>query len=68
MRVNREAPTLVFTPAQNDVPRKSSTAALAENFQPKGGMEADVAALLKAAGFQSEKALEDAEEALALKV
>lgn len=68
VRANREAPTLVFTAASNEVPRTTTTAALMDKFKPEGGMEAEVAALLKEAGITSDKAVEEAEEALALKV
>lgn len=68
VRANREAATLVLTAPKNDVPATNSTAALTAKFQPKEGMEAEVAALLKAAGVHSDQAVEQAEEALALKV
>ena len=69
VRANREAPTLVFTAPRNDVPRTTTTAALTSKFQPSsGGMEAEVAAMLTAAGISSDKGVEDAEEALALQV
>ena len=68
MRVNREAPTLVFTNNRNDVPKTSTTAALAAKFKPESKMEAEVAEMLKAAGAQNEQEVEDAEEALALQV
>lgn len=68
MRVNREAPTLVFKGPQNDIPKTSTTAALTAKFKPESGMEAEVAAMLKAAGVQNEQDVEDAEQALALQV
>ena len=69
VRANREAPTLVFTAPRNDVPRTTTTAALTSKFQPSsGGMEAEVAAMLTAAGISSDRGVEDAEEALALQV
>ena len=68
VRVNREAPTLVFKGPQNDVPRTSTTAALTAKFEPETGMEAEVAAMLKAAGLQNEQEVEEAEQELALQV
>lgn len=68
VRVNREAPTLVFADSRKQVPQASSTAALTSSFAPESAMEAEVAALLKAAGVQSERRVEETEEALALKV
>lgn len=68
MRVNREAPTLVFQNNNNDVAKTSTTAALAAKFRPESKMEGEVAALLKAAGAQNEQEVENAEEALALQV
>ena len=68
MRVNREAPTLVFANPKHNVAKTSSTAALAAKFKPESKMEAEVAAMLKAAGAQNELHVEEAEEALALQV
>lgn len=68
MRVNREAPTLVFANPKNDIAKTSSTAALAAKFKPESKMEEEVAAMLKAAGAQSELQVEEAEHALALQV
>jgi len=69
VRANREAPTLVFTAPRNDVPRTTTIAALTSKFQPSGGgMEAEVAAMLQAAGISSDRGAVDAEEALALQV
>lgn len=68
VRVNREAPTLVFAHPKNDVAKTSSTAAIAAKFKPESKMEAEVAAMLKAAGAHNELQVEEAEEALALQV
>ena len=68
VRANREAPTLVFTGSRNDVPRTTTTSALIAKFQPEGGMEAEVAAMLRAAGVHNDTAVQEAEDALAVKV
>ena len=48
--------------------RSSTTAALAAKFSPSNDMEEEVAELLRAAGAHTGEAVEEAEEALALKV
>jgi len=48
--------------------RSSTTAALAAKFSPDNDMEEEVAELLRAAGAHTGEAVEEAEEALALKV
>ncbi len=68
MQANREAPTLHFKSGAEDVPRTNSTAALAAKFAPEAGLEAEVAAMLAAAGASNAEALAEAEESLALNV
>lgn len=72
-QVNREAPTLRFTSARHEVSAAAaSTAALVDGFTPDrsdpDGLEAQVAALLGAAGSAAAAAMEEAEQALAEKV
>ena len=50
------------------MPRTNSTAALAAKFAPEAGLEAEVAAMLAAAGASNAEALAEAEESLALNV
>lgn len=68
MQANREAPTLRFTAATGEAGRASTTAALTAQFTPASTMEEEVAALLAGAGAHSGSAVEEAEEALAMKV
>ena len=68
MQANREAPTLEFKSNKDEVVRSSTTAALAAKFTPDNDMEEEVAELLRAAGAHTGEAVEEAEEALALKV
>lgn len=67
VKANREAPTLRFTADKAAVPRTTTTAAIAAKHRPETDMEAEVAALLEAAGAHSAKAVAEAEEALAMK-
>jgi hypothetical protein len=68
VKANREAPSLRFTSDKAAVPRVTTTAALAAKHAPETAMEAEVAALLEAAGAHSARAVAEAEEALAMKV
>jgi len=70
VKANREAPTLDFRDArsQGSLNQTTTTGALAAGFKPSAaGMEAEVAELLLKAGAHNTKAVEEAEEALALK-
>ncbi|KAK9827643.1 hypothetical protein WJX81_002537 [Elliptochloris bilobata] len=67
VKAHREAPTLSFLAGHGDAGRPTTTAALVASQAPADGMEAQVAALLVAAGADSGAAVEKAEEALALK-
>ncbi|GLC47246.1 hypothetical protein PLESTF_000895000 [Pleodorina starrii] len=69
VKANREAPTLRLVSGRNEVSRVSTTAALVAQHVPSAdnALEAEVAALLEAAGADSTKAIEEAEEQLALK-
>mmetsp|Transcript_5357 Transcript_5357/g.11731 ORF Transcript_5357/g.11731 Transcript_5357/m.11731 type:complete len:1130 (-) Transcript_5357:373-3762(-) len=67
VKANREAPTLVFTSATGEVPRVTTTAAIAAKHTPETDLEREVAALLEAAGAASAKAVQEAEDQLALK-
>ncbi|KAL6752320.1 small-subunit processome [Haematococcus lacustris] len=67
VKANREAPTLRFTAARDEVPHVNTTAALVAQHVPEGDMEAEVAALLQAAGAATTKAVAEAEQALSLK-
>ena len=67
VQANREAPTLEFKSGR-DLVRSNTTAALAAKFSPENDMEEEVAELLRAAGAHTGEAVEEAEEALALKV
>ncbi|PNW76852.1 hypothetical protein CHLRE_11g478966v5 [Chlamydomonas reinhardtii] len=66
---NREAPTLRLVAGRDEVPRVNTTAALVAQHTPSAdnALEAEVAALLEAAGAANAEALEEAEEKLALK-
>jgi U3 small nucleolar RNA-associated protein 14 len=67
VKAHREAPTLVFTSDKSGVPKvASTTAALAANHKPETDMEAEIAAILEAAGAGTAQAVTEAEEALAL--
>ena len=68
VKANREAPTLKFAAGNKDVPRTSTTGALIAKFQPSRDFEKEIAAMLAAAGAHNEQAVQEAEEALALKV
>ena len=68
VKANREAPTLRFAAGNEDVPRTSTTGALIAKFQPSRDFEKEIAAMLAAAGAHNEQAVQEAEEALALKV
>ena len=57
-----------FKSGRDEVVRSSTTAALAAKFSPDNDMEEEVAELLRAAGAHTGEAVEEAEEALALKV
>lgn len=57
-----------FKSNKNEVVRSSTTAALAAKFSPENDMEEEVAELLRAAGAHTGEAVEEAEEALTLKV
>ncbi|CAG9464190.1 unnamed protein product [Pedinophyceae sp. YPF-701] len=69
VKANREAPTLDFRDAsRGEVAKVASTAALVANFTPAAeGMEAEVAGLLKEAGADTARAVQEAEEVLALR-
>lgn len=67
-QANREAPTLAFSKPRGGAAKAATTAALTAQFAPETDMEAEVAAMLQAAGVHSAKAVEEAEDALALKV
>mmetsp|Transcript_37964 Transcript_37964/g.96008 ORF Transcript_37964/g.96008 Transcript_37964/m.96008 type:complete len:1095 (-) Transcript_37964:202-3486(-) len=67
VKANREAPSLAFTAARDEVPRVNTTAALVAGHTPEEGMEAEVAALLQAAGAASAHAVAATEEALGAK-
>ena len=54
--MNREAPTLLFTSAQHEVPRVTNVASLVQQHTPETAMEAEVAALLLAAGAHNAQA------------
>ena len=68
VKANREAPTLRFAAGNEDVPRTSTTGALIAKFRPSRDFEKEIAAMLAAAGAHNEQAVQEAEEALALKV
>jgi hypothetical protein len=68
VQANREAPTLVFTSARGEVGRISTTQAIVAQHTPETALEEEVAALLEKAGAASAKAVQEAEEKLALKV
>jgi uncharacterized protein YqeY len=73
VQANREAPTLRFTAARHEVAETvASAAAIAEGFTPNmedpEGLEAQVAALLGAAGAAGVAAMEEADAALAERV
>lgn len=68
VKANREAPTLKFATGREDVPRTTTTAALTAKFAPSGDFERQIAEMLQAAGAHNEEAVQEAEEALALKV
>lgn len=57
-----------FKSGRDEVAHSSTTAALAAKFSPDNDMEEEVAELLRAAGAHTGEAVEEAEEALALKV
>ena len=67
-QANREAPTLAFSKPRGGAAKATTTAALTAQHLPETDMEAEVAAMLQAAGMHSAKAVEEAEDALALKV
>ena len=67
-QANREAPTLAFSKPRGGAAKATTTAALTAQLLPETDMEAEVAAMLQAAGVHSGKAVEEAEDALALKV
>ncbi len=67
VKAHREAPTLHFKADVSAVERTVTTAALAAKHEPETAMEAEVAALLCAAGAQTAVAVAEAEEALAMK-
>ncbi|KAG2423906.1 hypothetical protein HXX76_014959 [Chlamydomonas incerta] len=69
VKANREAPTLRLVAGRDEVPRVTTTAALVAQHTPSAdnALEAEVAALLQAAGAANAEALEEAEEKLALK-
>lgn len=68
IRANREAPTLIFSKPDHEVDKTNSTAALSAKFKPESTMEAEVAQLLKEAGFTNDESAAQAEESLALQV
>jgi U3 small nucleolar RNA-associated protein 14 len=68
LQANREAPTLAFSKPRGGAAKATTTAALTAQFLPETDMEAEVAAMLQAAGMHSAKAVEESEDALALKV
>ncbi|MEW5305610.1 MAG: hypothetical protein WDW36_008141 [Sanguina aurantia] len=69
VKANREAPTIRFTAARDEVSRLETTAAIVSQFQadPGNEMESEVAALLEAAGAANSAAVEQAERALVAK-
>ena len=67
VKANREAPTLKFASGNEDVPRTSTTSALTAKFAPAQDYEKEIAAMLEAAGAHNEQAVQESEEALALK-
>lgn len=68
VKANREAPTLKFATGREEVQRTSTTAALTAKFAPARDFEREIASMLEAAGAHNEQAVQEAEEALALKV
>lgn len=68
VKANREAATLKFATGCEDVQRTSTTAALTAKFAPARDFEREIAGMLEAAGAHNEAAVQEAEEALALKV
>ena len=68
LQANREAPTLAFSKPRGAAGPATTTAALTAQFQPQTDMEAEVAAMLRSAGVDSGKAVQEGEDALALKV
>lgn len=68
VKANREAPTLHFKSDQSAVPKSTTTASIAAKHQPETPMEAEVAALLQAAGADTASAVTEAEEALSMKL
>ncbi|GIL87950.1 hypothetical protein Vretifemale_15914 [Volvox reticuliferus] len=69
VKANREVPTLRLVSGRDQVPRVTTTAALVAQHTPSAdnALEAEVAALLQAAGVANTEAIEEAEEKLALK-
>jgi U3 small nucleolar RNA-associated protein 14 len=67
VKAHREAPTIHFKADVSAVERTVTTASLAAKHEPETAMEAEVAALLQAAGAQTAAAVAEAEEALAMK-
>jgi len=68
VKANREAVTLRFAAGNEDVPKTTTTSALTAKFAPSQDYEKEIAAMLEAAGAHNEQAVQEAEEALALKV
>lgn len=70
MQANREAPTLRLVSGGKDLTRVTTTAGIVANHTPSedNALEAEVAALLAAAGADNAEAIDEAEEKLALKV
>ncbi|GLI69141.1 hypothetical protein VaNZ11_013698 [Volvox africanus] len=69
VKANREVPTLRLVSGREQVPRVTNTAALVAQHTASAdnALEAEVAALLQAAGVANTEAIEEAEEKMALK-
>ena len=61
VKANREVATLSFPHRRDGAPRKNTTQAIVADFRPESALEAEVAALLEAAGAASGKDLASAE-------
>ncbi|GIL67778.1 hypothetical protein Vafri_21053, partial [Volvox africanus] len=69
VKANREVPTLRLVSGRSHVHQVTNTAALVAQHTPSAdnALEAEVAALLQAAGVANSEAIEEAEEKMALK-
>lgn len=68
IKAAREAPTLVLADGRQDVPAKSTLAAIASHSTPSSLMERQVAQLLEQSRAKSAAAVAQAEEEAAAKV